>query len=247
MVRDLFLFVPAYQVERELADLMHSIPAEVLLRTAEICIIDDGSSDDTLQVAKKIAEEEIRTSIRIESFAKNSGYGAVIKFGLSRAKELGKMLHVKYAVCLHGDGQYSAAAIPAMIQSLENSEAVLCQGSRLLEKGKARVGKMPLYKFLGGKILTGIENCAFQNKLTDRHSGLIAYKVNFLQNLPLEKFSASFDIDFEILAFADARGFRLNEISIPTHYAGEKSNLRVIPYGLRVLKIALRKKRGFYD
>ncbi|MDD7298341.1 MULTISPECIES: glycosyltransferase family 2 protein [Fibrobacter] len=242
--RDLYIFIPAYNVEKELAELLKSIPAQVLSRTAEVCIIDDGSSDATLQIAQKFSREEFRTSVHIKSFAENRGYGAVVQCGLSRAKELAELLHVKYAICLHGDGQYASSAIPEMLRVLENSDAVICQGSRML--GNARQGKMPFYKFWGGKFLTFIENLVFANKLTDRHSGLIAYKISFLKTVNLEKLSSSFDIDFELLALADSRHFRIAEVPIPTRYAGEKSHLRVIPYGLRVLKHVFRKWKGEY-
>ena len=246
MIRDLFIFIPAYNVERELPDLLKSIPSAVFLRTVEILLVDDGSRDKTLSVARKFAEGEIRTSVRVESFAHNSGYGAVVKTGLLRARELSKLLNVKFAICLHGDGQYSAASIPQMIQMLETSDAVICQGSRHALKGGAREGRMPLYKILGGKFLTFVENRIFTNKLSDRHSGFIAYRTSFLKKLDLKKLSGSFDIDLEILATADAQKEKLVEIPIETRYAGEVSNLRVIPYGLRVLRIACRRWKGFY-
>jgi len=246
MIRDLFIFIPAYNVERELPHLLHSIPSEVLLRTAEILIVDDGSSDKTLSVAKKFADEEIRTSVRVESFAQNSGYGAVVKTGLLRAKDLSGLLNVKFAVCLHGDCQYPATSILSMLQKLESSDAVICQGSRHALDGGARKGRMPLYKICGGKVLTFIENRIFTNKLSDRHSGFLAYRTSFLKKIDFKKFSGSFDIDLEILAFADAQKEKLVEIPIETRYAGETSHLHVIPYGLRVLRIAYRRSKGFY-
>lgn len=245
MKRDLFIFVPAYNVERELPDLLRSIPGEVLLRTEELLIIDDGSSDGTRKEAENFLQSEIRTRVRIESFASNQGYGAVVKCGISRAKFLEKT-GTRFAVCLHGDGQYPASAISRMLSVLENPRTVAVQGSRLAQKGSARAGKMPFYKYLGGKLLTKIENAVFTNKLTDRHSGLIAYRVDFLKTLELSKCSGSFDIDLEILAIADAKGFKISELPIETRYAGEKSNLSVIPYGFRVLRIVLLRFSGRY-
>ena len=105
---------------------------------------------------------------------------------------------------------------------------------------------MPVYKFLGGKILTKIENVFFTNKLTDRHSGLIAYRADFLNALDTARLGGSFDIDLEILAIADAKKFKLSEIPIETRYAGERSNLFVIPYGIRVLRIILLRFLGRY-
>ncbi len=123
-----------------------------------------------------------------------------------------------------------------------NSPAIaLVQGSRRLVPGAARAGNMPLYKRLGGAFLTALENVAFRQKLTDRHSGFIVYNAEFLKTLDLAKLSPSFDIDLEIISIADARGWRLAELPIPTRYAGEKSNLNVVTYGLRVLRQIARR------
>ncbi len=245
MKRDLFIFVPAYNVEKELPDLLRSIPGEVLLRTEELLLIDDGSSDGTRKAAESFLQDEVRTRVRVESFSRNQGYGAVVKWGISRARFLLKD-GVRFAVCLHGDGQYPAGAIPRMIEELEKSGASIVQGSRLAQKGGARAGNMPVYKFLGGKILTKIENVFFTNKLTDRHSGLIAYRADFLKALNTARLGGSFDIDLEILVIADAKKFKLSEIPIETRYAGERSNLFVIPYGIRVLWIILLRFLGRY-
>lgn len=117
----------------------------------------------------------------------------------------------------------------------------LVQGSRRLVPGAARAGNMPLHKRIGGAFLTALENIAFRQKLTDRHSGFIVYNAEFLKTLDLAKLSPSFDIDLEIISIADARGWRLAELPIPTRYAGEKSNLNVVTYGLRVLRQILRR------
>lgn len=246
MTRDLFLFVPAYNVEKELPELLDSLPGELLLRTAEILILDDGSSDATYAVAQKFAASEMRTSVRVESFAENSGYGIVVKRGLLRARELARALNVRFAVCLHGDGQYPAKSISTMISALQNADAAICQGSRMATRGGALAGRMPLYKFIGGKILTAMENAVFGNRLSDRHSGFLAYRTSFLKTLDLQKLSGSFDIDLEILAVADSKKEKIVEVPIETRYAGEKSHLKVIPYGMRVLRIVFRRWKGDY-
>lgn len=123
-----------------------------------------------------------------------------------------------------------------------NSPAIaLVQGSRCLVPGAARAGNMPLHKRIGGAFLTALENIAFRQKLTDRHSGFIVYNASFLKTLDLAKLSPSFDIDLEIISIADARGWRVAELPIPTRYVGEKSNLNVVTYGLRVLRQIARR------
>jgi len=203
--------------------------------------------------------------LQYERFEKNSGYGAVVKRGIAAGLASG----AKFVACLHGDGQYPAEKLDEFFAHLETARnqsanglrnqpadelrnepagvspeggiLALVQGSRRLVPGAARAGNMLLYKRLGGAFLTALENIAFRQKLTDRHSGFIVYNAEFLKTLDLAKLSPSFDIDLEIISIADARGYRLAELSIPTRYAGEKSNLNVVTYGLRVLRQTWRR------
>jgi len=238
MIRDTFIFVPAYNVSKELPALLGSIPAAVLLRCREIVILDDGSRDRTFDAASAFASGEIRASIRVERSAGNCGYGAVVKRGLSLFRKSG----VEFAVCLHGDGQYPAAQIPEFLEYMAREKVDVLQGSRHLTPGGARRGNMPFYKIIGGKFLTRIENLCFKYKLTDRHSGFLCYSKDFVQKADLRRLSGSFDIDLGLIALAEEFGFRVAELPIPARYAGERSNLKVIPYGLRALRVSLRHK-----
>ena len=263
MIPDYFIFVPAYNVAATLAGVLGRIPPAVMER-AEVLVIDDGSKDDTRGAFEGfvageagVAGSDCAAHLQYMRFEFNRGYGAVVKRGISEGLRSG----AKYIACLHGDGQYPAEQLGEFFAHLEtacNQSAnglcnqpagvspeggmlALVQGSRRLVPGAARAGKMPLYKRLGGAFLTALENIAFRQKLTDRHSGFIVYNAEFLKTLDLAKLSPSFDIDLEIISIADARGWRLAELPIPTRYAGERSNLNVVTYGLRVLRQILRR------
>lgn len=202
-------------------------------------------------------------------FERNLGYGAVVKRGISEGLQSGAKyiacLHGdgqypaeqlgEFFAYLEGAGsspagnppenaapEFDPRGQPEVGAPASNSPAIaLVQGSRRLVPGGARAGNMPLHKRIGGAILTALENIAFRQKHTDRHSGFIVYNAEFLKTLDLAKLSPSFDIDLEIISIADARGWRLAELPIPTRYAGEKSNLNVVTYGLRVLRQILRR------
>lgn len=255
---DYFIFIPAYNVAATLAGVLGRIPSAVMER-AEVLVIDDGSKDDTRGAFESfVAGNEVAGSdcavsskacagkncagrLQYERFERNMGYGAVVKRGISEGLRSG----AKYIACLHGDGQYPAEQLGeffAYLESARNQPALaLVQGSRHAIAGGAKAGNMPLYKRLGGAFLTALENVAFRQKLTDRHSGFIVYNAEFLKTLDLQKLSPSFDIDLEIISIADACGCRLAELPIPTRYAGEKSNLNVVTYGLRVLRQTWRR------
>ena len=244
MIVDYFIFVPAYNVAKTLASVLQKIPESVWMRSV-VLVIDDGSADDTrgafesfvegLDGTPNAAEKKFR--LRYMRFEHNKGYGAVVKKGIAEGLKAG----AAYVACLHGDGQYPAEKLQEFFDYLQSNDVALVQGSRHLIHGGAKAGNMPLYKRLGGAFLTAIENRAFKQKLTDRHSGFIVYAAKFLKNIHLEKLSPSFDIDLELISIADSRGLKLAELPIPTRYADEKSNLNVVTYGLRVLRQVLRR------
>ena len=252
---DYFIFVPAYNVENTLVEVISKIDESVLSR-ARVLVIDDGSRDGTAQAFEKfmdslsdgamenapVTENARNLSSRFEylKFEQNSGYGAVVKKGIAEGLASG----AAFIACLHGDGQYPAEKLREFFDEMENRNLDLLQGSRRAIAGEAKRGGMPLHKRLGGAFLTALENMAFRVKLTDRHSGFIVYSSRFLKTVSLEKLSPSFDIDLELISIADARHFAIAELPIPTRYAGEKSNLNVVTYGFRVLRQIWRRFRS---
>ena len=245
---DYFVFVPAYNVERTLVEVLSKIDASVLAR-AHVLVIDDGSRDGTAQAfecfmssgAENASQSEnahnLKSHFEYFKFEQNSGYGAVVKKGLAEGLASG----AAFVACLHGDGQYPAEKLGEFFAEMENCNLDLLQGSRHAVAGDAKRGGMPLYKRIGGALLTALENLSFRVKLTDRHSGFIVYSSRFLKTVDLNRLSASFDIDLELISIADACRFAIAELPIPTRYAGEKSNLNVVTYGMRVLRQVWRR------
>ena len=250
MTNDYFIFVPAYNVERKLCEVLSKIDESVLSR-AHVLVIDDGSRDGTAVAYQKFIESDylntsegedcLKNRFEYLKFEKNKGYGAVVKKGIEKGLASG----AAFIACLHGDGQYPAEKLGEFFEEMENRNLDVLQGSRLAVAGNAKRGGMPLYKRLGGRALTKIENKAFRVKLTDRHSGFIVYSSRFLETVNLSRLSSSFDIDLELISLADSQNYAIAELPIPTRYAGEKSRLNVVTYGVRVLRqIWRRKKKG---
>jgi len=231
--------VPAYNAARHLPDLIRRIVAARppgLLRTV---IVDDGSSDDTARVAQHLAEttDGIEVAVR----PRNGGYGAAMKTGLAIARALS----ADRAASVHADGQYSPEALPALLAALDGRRLDLLQGSRIAG-GQARAGGMPLYKLAGNWALGMLERRIFGLPMTDFHSGYLVYGQRALAEIPFARLSDSFDFDLEVIATARARGLAVGEAPIPTHYGDEISHLNPMTYGLRVLRVLWRFKRGSY-
>ncbi len=252
---DYFIFIPAYNVEKTLAEVLSKIDLSVLSR-AHVLVIDDGSRDGTAQAFERFLlscgqsgerahdtentlgdARDLSSHFEYLKFEQNSGYGAVVKKGIAEGLASG----AAFIACLHGDGQYPAEKLREFFDEMENNNLDLLQGSRHAVAGEAKRGGMPLHKRLGGAFLTALENLVFRTKLSDRHSGFIVYSSRFLKTVDLNRLSASFDIDLELISIADARRFAIAELPIPTRYADEKSNLNVVTYGLRVLRQIWRR------
>jgi hypothetical protein len=118
----------------------------------------------------------------------------------------------------------------------------LVLGSRMLGK-TAIAGGMPRYKYIANRILTTLQNVVCGARLTEFHSGYRAFSRRVLETLPLAANSSGFLFDNQMLMQALAFGVRIGEISCPTRYAPDSSQIsfgRAIVYGFGVLWTSLQ-------
>jgi glycosyltransferase involved in cell wall biosynthesis len=240
MVKDVFILMPAYNAAATIETVFERIPAPVKDRIRRYVVVNDGSTDDT-EAALARLRTRFPTLVSL-THAVNQGYGAAEKTLLTYAMEN----RADVGIVLHSDGQYSPESIPDLLRPFDDGAADLVQGSRMLGGGALR-GRMPLYKFIANKILTGIENWAFGLKLAEYHSGYMLYSRETIASIPFQKLSNSFDFDLEMIVMARTRNLRIVEVAIPTIYAGEVSHLKPVEYGLRVLRVVRDYKLGKYD
>jgi glycosyltransferase involved in cell wall biosynthesis len=233
------IVIPAYNAARTLPAVIARLPDELDERAARVLIVDDGSIDATVEVARALARRDRRLELIVRR--RNGGYGAAMKDGLAVAVARGS----ERAVALHADGQYAPEILPALLAALAARGLDLLQGSRIAS-GTALSGGMPLYKYAAGRTLTALENRVLGLDLTDYHSGYLVYGGRALRRIPLARLSDSFDFDLEVIACARARRLCVGEHPVPTHYGDEVSHLNPITYGLRALRVMLNYRLGRY-
>src|SRR5579862_4412467 len=163
----IMVHVVAYNASSTLASVLDRIPKDLRGRLSEICVYDDASTDDTYLVGVGYQQVRDMPQLRVFRNALNRGYGGNQKLGYRYAIDNG----FDVVVLLHGDGQYAPEAMSNLIQPVLDGEADAVFGSRMMEKGAARRGGMPLYKFVGNKILTRFENAFLGMDLSEFHSG----------------------------------------------------------------------------
>jgi glycosyltransferase involved in cell wall biosynthesis len=238
------ILVVAYNAESTLESTLDRIPADFRSRIAEILILDDASHDATFTVGCRWSQLEGLPPTVVMRHTKNLGYGGNQKAGYALAIERG----LDIVVLLHGDGQYAPELIPQMVEPLERGECEAVFGSRMMNPRDALKGGMPVYKWLGNRILTRVENQLLGSKLTEFHSGYRAYSVDALRSLPLERNTDAFDFDTQIIVQLVDAGMRIKEIPIPTYYGDEICYVNGMRYAKDVVKDVLEYRlavKGF--
>ncbi len=216
--------MPAYNAARTLNATYKNIPMDLI---DEVVMVDDASIDDTVKIAKSL-------NMKLITHPHNVGYGGNQKTCYMEALRDGADI----VIMLHPDGQYDPSFIPHIIKPIEKDQADMVLGSRLLIKGSALKGGMPIYKFISNRILTTIENLILGQKLSELHTGYRAYSRRFLEKVPFLRNSNGFVFDSQIIAQAVAFGMRIAEVPVTTKYFKEASsvNFKVsLVYGLKTL------------
>jgi glycosyltransferase involved in cell wall biosynthesis len=208
-------------------------------------VCDDASTDDTHNVGLRY-QSNSKLPLTIVRHQINLGYGGNQKTGYQWALEK----NLDLVVLLHGDGQYAPEYLPQMVEPIVSGRADVVFGSRMITQGGARKGGMPLYKFVGNKILTTLQNRLARVSLTEWHSGYRAYSVAALRKVNFLKNSDYFDFDSQIILQMIGARQRIVEIEIPTFYGDEISRVNGIKYGFKILihtlKFRLSSNKSYF-
>lgn len=232
------IFIVAYNAEKTIGSVLARIPVEKLPADAEVLVVDDSSADRTFETALANRAPLAGLKVTVLSNPVNQGYGGNQKIGYEYAIENG----FDVVALLHGDGQYAPERLPELIAPVLKDEAAACFGSRMMERGAALKHGMPLYKYIGNRILTTLQNLMLGMSLSEFHSGYRVYSVAALKRLPFRYNTNDFHFDTEIIIQFGLHGFRIKELPIPTYYGDEICYVNGIKYAWRVLLTTLASR-----
>jgi glycosyltransferase involved in cell wall biosynthesis len=235
--------VVAFNAASTLAEVLDRIPKSFRSRLSDVVVCDDASSDCTYTVGLEY-KKSCDLPLTVIRRARNLGYGGNQKAAYRWAIDNG----LDIVALLHGDGQYAPEVIEDMVDPLVSSSCDAVLGSRMLELGTARLGGMPLYKYLGNRVLSRFANSVTGMHLSEWHSGYRAYRVDALAEIPFESNSDGFDFDTEIILQLHEAGKDVVEVPIPTYYGSEICYVNGIEYARDVVRDLLRyrfHKMGF--
>lgn len=230
------VLVVAYNAASTLAGVLDRIPEGFRRRITEVIVSDDASTDATYLVGLGYRQLVPDLPLAVVRNERNLGYGGNQKVGYQLAIDHG----LDVVVLLHGDGQYAPELLPEMVAPLERGECDAVFGSRMVEPGAARRGGMPLYKYVGNRVLTRVENALLGTDLSEFHSGYRAYSVAALRELDFHAYSDGFDFDTEIIIGLWDKRMRIREIPIPTYYGDEICYVNGLAYARDVVADVVR-------
>ena len=189
----------------------------------KIIVVDDGSKDDTANIAKEAGATVI-------CHEKNQGYGAAIISLFNFARQQ----NADVVVTIDGDGQHDPKEIPLLIDSLVDNDMDVVIGSRFLNGDL----HSPRYRKAGIKIITSASNYGTGFKVSDSQSGFRAYSKKAIQKIqPTEPGMA---ISTEILLKSSNNKLSMAEVPIHVSYEGETSKSSPLSHGVSVLVNTLK-------
>lgn len=214
--------------------------SEIIMKSKKyangVIVYDDGSTDDTSEIAKSVGATVIRNP-------ENKGYGVAIRSLFQAAKEQ----DADIMVTLDSDGQHDPDQIAQVIEPLKQGFDIVI-GSRFLEgNGKQ---KMPRYRNFGIKTITKLTQAASYPGITDSQSGFRAYSKKALSKINL--FEDGMAVSTEILIRASEKKLLTTEVPITIKYdIMGTSTHNPISHGIGVLYsvfqfISLRHPLAFY-
>ena len=235
--------VPAYNVSREIAAVLRSIPP--MVRT--IVVVDDASTDDTHAIVERCAAVDRRViTVRHEQ---NRGVGGAMITGFRTAIDAGADVVVK----IDGDGQMPLWLLPHLVQPLIDGEADYTKGNRFRDFEALR--QMPLVRRVGNVMLSFLAKAATGYwRCFDPTNGFVAIRADVLSQLPLQKIDPTYFFETSMLAQLYLVDAVVKEVPMPARYAGETSSLRIgrvlRQFPLKLLFLLVRRlllKNFVYD
>jgi len=217
---ELSIFFPFWNEEKNIEQVVKkAIPiAQKIADNWEIIMVDDGSSDNTLPIAKKLASEN--PNLLVVSHHKNRGYGAALKSGFEKAK-------YKYVVFNDGDGQFDFSQISGFIEKIDNADVVIGFRKKRLDNP---------FRHILMNLLKVWDLIFFGFNFKDIDCGFKLFKKEALEKIMPFKSEGAM-ITTEILARAKRKKLKIAQVEVshfPRLYGDQSGgNIRVIVRAVR--------------
>ncbi|HGE71214.1 TPA: glycosyltransferase family 2 protein [Candidatus Poribacteria bacterium] len=215
------IIIPGYNESRSIG----KVVANARKIIDDIVVIDDGSKDNTAQIAQDAGAYVIKHEV-------NKGKGAALRTGFQYAID-----HSYDAVItMDSDGQHDPDDIPNFLYSLDKIGSGIIIGTRMGD-----ISTMPLIRRCTNKLTSFTASMIAHQKIEDSQSGFRLITTDVLKTVKLE--TAGFETESEILIKASKAGFRIISVPIKTIYGEEKSKIKPMRDTYKFLRLLFRSLR----
>ena len=205
--------IPAYNEQVTIG----SVVLKTKMYVNRVIVVDDGSSDKTVEIAVLAGAEIIKHKT-------NMGKGKALKTGFEVSKG------AQIIVTLDADGQHRSSDIPKLLKPIIDGEADIVNGSRYINGDDKNT---PSYRRVGQTVLDKATNFNAKTQITDSQSGLRAFAS---YTIPAFKFrETGYGIESEMIIEASNAGFKIVEVPIGVRYDVDGSKMNPVSHGIGVL------------
>jgi glycosyltransferase involved in cell wall biosynthesis len=207
--------VPAWDEAPRIAAVVGSLPEWV----DAVIVVDDASTDDTAQVARRIADPRVEVVVH----DRNRGVGAAIATGYRRAAATPGGPRDAFVV-MAGDGQMDPEDLPRVVDPVARGDADYAKGDRFAAGEAERA--MPLARRIGGAIFSRATSLAIGLRISDSQCGYTALSREACARLDLDALWPGYGYPNDMLSQVTLRGMRIAQVPVRAVYADEVSRLR---------------------
>lgn len=213
------VIIPTYNEEKTIGDIIERIKDQGL----SVLIIDDGSTDNTAQIAKEKSAILIRNS-------HNQGKGAALIKGYDYIKRNA----FDSVITMDGDGQHLPEDIPNFLETARRSQYEFFIGNRMLKPHG-----MPLLRQLTNRVMSWFISLIIGQKISDTQCGFRLIKRSLLEKINFT--THRFETETEILLKSGKLGYRIISIPVRTVYLHEKSQINPLVDTIRFVRFVFRE------
>lgn len=212
--------IPVYNEEKNIS----GVVSGVLKKTDDMLVVDDGSSDGTLNILKGMGVAHLSQ--------RHMGKGAALRAGFRYAIDKG----YEWVITMDGDGQHDSGEIPRIEAAMRTNGTDMIIGSRM-----HATSEMPFLRLATNRFMSYLISMVSGCVLPDTQCGFRAIRCRVLERITLR--TSHYDTESELIIKAGRAGFRLTSIPIVTIYNGSKSSINKFTDTIRFIRLMSRVAR----
>jgi len=216
------VIIPVFNESRTIGQLV----AQIRQHGLEAVVIDDGSRDNSAQIARDNGAVVLISSL-------NEGKGSALIKGFDYALANG----FDAVIAMDGDGQHLPENIPSFLEAAENSEAEMIIGNRMSE-----TSEMPPLRFLTNKFMSWFLSFLAKQRIPDTQCGYRLMKRDLLLRINLTTYK--FETESEIIIKAARLGYKIYSLPIKTIYRHERSRIDALRDTVRFIRFIIKEMRS---